>query len=145
MSLGAAIFGRLSTDTIITEIVSDRIYPSEAPQEEKKYPRLVYELTEAGKDPNPSYDGPGSLLLGGFTVACIALDPSTARGLAAAVLTSLDGQEGSWGSVSVETCFAEGYQEEPIALDLGQDRIEYVIEREFSIWFSAGGGTEGTG
>lgn len=88
MDLGKVLYSRLSTETGVTAIAGDRIYPQVIPQETDR-PALAYDFTI-----NNPVDGTAPILDASVLIGCWAKTNDDAHQLARAVQAALQDYNG---------------------------------------------------
>lgn len=129
MSVGQAIFWKLTNTAEIAALLGTRVYPHKPdPVTQPVYPLIVYQPE-------------GEQLLGAgcttysqvVNVACLANSEETAKSLATLARDSLHKQKGSWGGVSVVACFYQDGSESVDKLPIGD---LWVVEQSFNFWIN---------
>ena len=117
----------LLTQSAVTDLVGERIYPSTAPQRPQR-PLLVYRRSESSYE----YAQPGDVEICKARVHfhCQGRSASEARALAHALRVAFDGLRGVLGDVTIAFTF----------LDADQDRYEdstgtYETEQQIQFWY----------
>lgn len=121
MSVGEAIFGKLTDDPTVSGLLGDRVYPLQAVQF-SRFPLAAYEFGDSQYD--QTYSGPSGLSSHAGTIACVGLTFDSAEALGNAVRTLINGQKGTWGGVTVLGCFVN---------DVG-DALESAVETGQNVW-----------
>ena len=100
MNAGKAVYGILSANSTVTNIVSTRIFP-EIAEQEAATPFVVYQLQSV--DPEDTHDGPSKLDEVRFEFMCYADTYNEAADLATAVRGALDRVSGTYNGVNIES------------------------------------------
>jgi len=100
MNAGKAVYGILSTNTDITDIVGTKIFP-EVAEQESDLPLIVYQLQSVA--PEDTHDGPSKLDEVRFEFLCYADTYNGAADLADKVRGALDRVSGTYNAVNVES------------------------------------------
>ena len=120
MTPSEQVYQRLASDTVITGLVGDRIYPNSIPDHTTPTPWVFYTFPDGepdGEQLDASEDGSFSL-----TVDVLAEDYDQGKALADAVWSRLHG----WQGGQVKGAFWTGMSEQPV--DEG-----YHFSREFTV------------
>ena len=100
MNAGKAVYGILSANSGVTDIVSTRIFP-EIAEQEAATPFIVYQLQSV--DPDDTHDGPSKLDEVRFEFICYADSYNQAADLGEKVRGALDRVSGTYNGVNVES------------------------------------------
>ena len=100
MNTGKAVYGILSTNSGVTDLVSTRIFP-EIAEQEAATPFIVYQLQSV--DPEDTHDGPSKLDEVRFEFICYADTYDTAADVGVKVRAALDRVSGTYNGVNVES------------------------------------------
>ena len=100
MNAGKAVYGILSTNTDVTDIVGTKIFP-EVAEQESDLPLIVYQLQSVA--PEDTHDGPSKLDEVRFEFLCYADTYNGAADLADKVRGALDRVSGTYNAVNVES------------------------------------------
>lgn len=123
-----AIAGVLLSDSNVTAIVGQRIYPLRRPQK-SALPAIVYELS--GVDPHDTKSGPSTMDHDYVRVFIESNDYNTNYvNLISAVRTALDRYNGTINSITVQSVQFEGVTEFDENID---NNTVYVSEMEFKV------------
>jgi hypothetical protein len=134
---GSAIFSRLSTDTNISALVGNRIYPQYVREVDKVYPELIYKVEQDTAD--LCYDGPTGLQTCTLNVYVIGNPRQIVEPVANAVLTSLNGSLGQWGTHTyVQGCFIkdDGISDDIDTEQVDETIIAYIKELAFEVKYN---------
>ena len=100
MNAGKAVYGILSTNTEVTDIVSTRIYP-EIAEQEAPVPFIVYQVQNVS--PEDTHDGPSTLDEIRFEFLCYDATYNGAAELGDKVRGALDRVQGTYNTVNVQS------------------------------------------
>jgi len=100
MNAGKAVYGILSANSGVTDIVGTNIFP-EIAEQETAVPFIVYQLQSV--DPDDTHDGPSKLDEVRFEFLCYADSYNAAADLGVAVRAALDRVSGTYNGVHVES------------------------------------------
>lgn len=100
MNAGKAVYGILSANSGVTDIVGTNIFP-EIAEQETAVPFIVYQLQSV--DPDDTHDGPSKLDEVRFEFLCYADSYNAAADLGVAVRAALDRVSGTYNGVNVES------------------------------------------
>ena len=100
MNAGKAVYGILSTNTEVTDIVSTRIYP-EIAEQEAPVPFIVYQVQNVA--PEDTHDGPSTLDEIRFEFLCYDATYNGAAELGDKVRGALDRVQGTYNTVNVQS------------------------------------------
>lgn len=100
MTLEAAIYELLAASAGVGAIAGDRISPSSRLQG-SALPALVYQVQSI--DPVRGLAGTAGLSLGTFDVTAIGHTYASAKALAEAAITALDGEAGTHGGIAIQS------------------------------------------
>jgi hypothetical protein len=100
MNAGKAVYGILSANSGVTDIVGTNIFP-EIAEQETAVPFVVYQLQSV--DPDDTHDGPSKLDEVRFEFLCYADSYNAAADLGVAVRAALDRVSGTYNGVHVES------------------------------------------
>ena len=133
MLIGSALFSILSTDTDVSALVADRIFPNIAPQTVKTFPLIVY--SGANATSAATMDGPGRLFSQVVKVAVLSPDSDVVNDLAIKVMVALRGKSGTYNGVRLSNVFYQDETEsDEMIPDMGQDALIHIKELEFKCW-----------
>ena len=100
MNTGKAVYGILSTNSGVTDLVSTRIFP-EIAEQEAATPFIVYQLQSVA--PEDTHDGPSKLDEVRFEFICYADTYDQAADVGVKVRAALDRVSGTYNGVNVES------------------------------------------
>ena len=100
MNTGKAVYGILSTNSGVTDLVSTRIFP-EIAEQEAVTPFIVYQLQSVA--PEDTHDGPSKLDEVRFEFICYADTYDQAADVGVKVRAALDRVSGTYNGVNVES------------------------------------------
>ena len=100
MNTGKAVYGILSTNSGVTDLVSTRIFP-EIAEQEAATPFIVYQLQSVA--PEDTHDGPSKLDEVRFEFICYADTYDAAADVGVKVRAALDRVSGTYNGVNVES------------------------------------------
>lgn len=132
--VGKAIYSRLTSDAPTAAIVGTRVFPDEAPQKNRTFPLIVYELTD--QQNVRSYSGSSGLASRIVRIECAARTKEAAQALAEAVDDALDNQSGTWGGIVVQGVFQQSRDDAIYTTMQGEDFKIWVCESEYLVWFN---------
>lgn len=98
MEIEQGIDSYLSGLAAVTNLIGDRLYPVNLPQN-PTYPALTY--TQISEISIVAHDGAGDLMMCRFQFDCFALSYAGVKALARALRRALDGFKGTMGEVTV--------------------------------------------
>jgi hypothetical protein len=90
MTLGAAIYAKLTATTAIKALVANRIFPVNAPDKPER-PYIIYQVL-GGRPASTHGEAAGDSRMRSVQFACFAEDHEAAREVRDAVITALDNQ-----------------------------------------------------
>lgn len=127
MNAGKAVYGILSANTGVTDIVGTRIFP-EIAEQEAETPLIVYQLQSVA--PEDTHDGPSKLDEVRFEFLCYADSYNEAADLGEAVRAALDRVGGTYNGVNVESI---QFNDVDIELEYDPRRYSQVLKFTFRI------------
>ena len=127
MNAGKAVYGILSANSGVTDLVSTRIFP-EIAEQEAATPFVIYQLQNVY--PDDTHDGPSKLDEVTFAVLCYSDTYNGAADLAEKVRTALDRTSGTFNTVVVESI---QFNDVDIELEYQPRRYSQVLKFTFRI------------
>jgi hypothetical protein len=127
MNAGKAVYGILSANTGVTDIVGTRIFP-EIAEQETAVPFIVYQLLSV--DPEDTHDGPSKLDEVRFEFLCYADSYNAAADLGVAVRGALDRVSGTYNGVNVESV---QFNDVDVEIEYDPRRYSQVLKFTFRI------------
>ncbi len=127
MNAGKAVYGILSANTGVTDIVGTRIFP-EIAEQEAVTPFVVYQLLSV--DPEDTHDGPSKLDEVRFEFLCYADSYNAAADLGVAVRAALDRVSGTYNGVNVESV---QFNDVDVEIEYDPRRYSQVLKFTFRI------------
>ena len=127
MNAGKAVYGILSANTGVTDIVGTRIFP-EIAEQEAQTPFVIYQLQSVA--PEDTHDGPSKLDEVRFEFLCYADSYNEAADLGVAVRAALDRVSGTYNGVNVESI---QFNDVDIELEYDPRRYSQVLKFTFRI------------
>ena len=125
MIVGKAIYNILSNVTAVTDIVSTKIYPEIAPQNESQ-PYLVYSVVS--NSPTDTKEENGNVDEATIEVYCFNTNYSTAIDLGVAVRAALERKNGTYGGVQIQSI---NYTNEQ--MDVNPERSIWVAIQDYTV------------
>lgn len=132
MTIEEAVRGLLVASVDITTLVSDRIYPSQAP-ESAGFPRVIYQ--EADRQTVMTHSGPVQTNRYTMDLSCYAADYATAKRLAKLIRRLLLGYKGTPSGVRVMGVFGESEADEIELPQHGDERGVFGVSLSLALWF----------
>ena len=127
MNTGKAVYGILSTNSGVTDLVSTNIFP-EIAEQETATPFIVYQLQSV--DPEDTHDGPSKLDEVRFEFICYADTYNKAADVGVAVRAALDRVSGTYNGVNVESV---QFNDVDINIEYDPRRYSQVLKFTFRI------------
>jgi hypothetical protein len=125
MIVGKAIYNILSNVTAVTDIVSTKIYPEIAPQNESQ-PYIVYSVVS--NSPTDTKEENGNVDEATIEVYCFNTKYSTAIDLGVAVRAALERKNGTYGGVQIQSI---NYTNEQ--MDVNPERSIWVAIQDYTV------------
>lgn len=125
MIVGKAIYNILSNVTAVTDIVSTKIYPEIAPQNESQ-PYIVYSVVS--NSPTDTKEENGNVDEATIEVYCFNTNYSTAIDLGVAVRAALERKNGTYGGVQIQSI---NYTNEQ--MDVNPERSIWVAIQDYTV------------
>jgi len=125
MIVGKAIYNILSNTTAVTDIVSTKIYPEIAPQNETQ-PYIVYSIVS--NSPSDTKEDNGNIDEAQIEVYCFNTKYSLAIDLGVAVRAALERKNGTFGGVKIQSI---NYTNEQ--MDVNPERSIWVAIQDYTI------------
>ena len=125
MIVGKAIYNILSNVTAVTDIVSTKIYPEIAPQNESQ-PDIVYSVVS--NSPTDTKEENGNVDEATIEVYCFNTNYSTAIDLGVAVRAALERKNGTYGGVQIQSI---NYTNEQ--MDVNPERSIWVAIQDYTV------------
>ncbi len=125
MIVGKAIYNILSNTTAVTDIVSTKIYPEIAPQNESQ-PYIVYSVVS--NNPTDTKEDNGNVDEASIEVYCFNTKYTTAIDLGVAVRAALERRNGTFGGVKIQSI---NYTNEQ--MDVNPERSIWVAIQDYTI------------
>jgi hypothetical protein len=125
MIVGKAIYNILSTTSAVTDIVSTKIYPEIAPQNESQ-PYIVYSVVS--NNPTDTKEDNGNVDQANIEVYCFNTKYTTAIDLGVAVRAALERRNGTFGGVKIQSI---NYTNEQ--MDVNPERSIWVAIQDYTI------------
>lgn len=137
MSLSAGLFSKVETVSAVVALIGDRIYPQTVSLEQKTFPLISYKIQDVTsvKVYGPAAANP--LRSASLVLTCCGISYDDADAVAEAIIQSFDGQDGVWGTTTVQGAFLDddGIQD-GIAIDPDTEiALYYVKEVTFTVWY----------
>ena len=127
MNAGKAVYGILSANSGVTDLVSTRIFP-EIAEQEAATPFIVYQLQSVA--PEDTHDGPSKLDEVRFEFLCYADTYDTAADVGVKVRAALDRVSGTYNGVNVESV---QFNDVDIEIEYQPRRYSQVLKFTFRI------------
>ncbi len=127
MNAGKAIYGILSANSGVTDLVGTRIFP-EIAEQEAATPFIVYQLQSVA--PEDTHDGPSKLDEVRFEFLCYADTYDTAADVGVKVRAALDRVSGTYNGVNVESV---QFNDVDIEIEYQPRRYSQVLKFTFRI------------
>lgn len=127
MNAGKAVYGILSANSGVTDLVGTRIFP-EIAEQEAATPFIVYQLLSV--DPEDTHDGPSKLDEVRFEFLCYADTYDTAADVGVKVRAALDRVSGTYNGVNVESV---QFNDVDIEIEYQPRRYSQVLKFTFRI------------
>tara|TARA_R100001443_G_scaffold85795_2_gene92511 strand:+ start:226 stop:618 length:393 start_codon:yes stop_codon:yes gene_type:complete len=125
MIVGKAIYNILSNTSAVTDIVSTKIYPEIAPQNESQ-PYIVYSVVS--NNPTDTKEDNGNVDEASIEVYCFNTKYTTAIDLGVAVRAALERRNGTFGGVKIQSI---NYTNEQ--MDVNPERSIWVAIQDYTI------------
>jgi len=127
MNAGKAVYGILSANSGVTDIVGTNIFP-EIAEQETAVPFIVYQLQNVA--PEDTHDGPSKLDEVQFEFLCYADSYNAAADLGVAVRAALDRVSGTYNGVHVESV---QFNDVDVEIEYDPRRYSQVLKFTFRI------------
>ena len=127
MNAGKAVYGILSANSGVTDIVGTRIFP-EIAEQEAVTPFVIYQLQSVA--PEDTHDGPSKLDEVRFEFLCYADSYNAAADLGVAVRAALDRVSGTYNGVNVESV---QFNDVDVEIEYDPRRYSQVLKFTFRI------------
>jgi hypothetical protein len=127
MNAGRAVYGILSANSGVTDIVGTRIFP-EIAEQEAVTPFVIYQLQSVA--PEDTHDGPSKLDEVRFEFLCYADSYNEAADLGVAVRAALDRVSGTYNGVNVESV---QFNDVDVEIEYDPRRYSQVLKFTFRI------------
>ena len=127
MNAGKAVYGILSANSGVTDLVGTRIFP-EIAEQEAATPFIVYQLQSVA--PEDTHDGPSKLDEVRFEFLCYADTYNKAADVGVAVRAALDRVSGTYNGVNVESV---QFNDVDIEIEYQPRRYSQVLKFTFRI------------
>jgi len=127
MNAGRAVYGILSANSGVTDIVGTRIFP-EIAEQEAVTPFVIYQLQSVA--PEDTHDGPSKLDEVRFEFLCYADSYNEAADLGVAVRGALDRVSGTYNGVNVESV---QFNDVDVEIEYDPRRYSQVLKFTFRI------------
>jgi len=127
MNAGKAVYGILSANSGVTDIVGTRIFP-EIAEQEAVTPFVIYQLQSVA--PEDTHDGPSKLDEVRFEFLCYADSYNEAADLGVAVRAALDRVSGTYNGVNVESV---QFNDVDVEIEYDPRRYSQVLKFTFRI------------
>jgi len=127
MNAGKAVYGILSANSGVTDIVGTRIFP-EIAEQEAVTPFVIYQLQSVA--PEDTHDGPSKLDEVRFEFLCYADSYNAAADLGVAVRAALDRVSGTYNGVHVESV---QFNDVDVDIEYDPRRYSQVLKFTFRI------------
>jgi len=127
MNAGKAVYGILSANSGVTDIVGTRIFP-EIAEQEAVTPFVIYQLQSVA--PEDTHDGPSKLDEVRFEFLCYADSYNEAADLGVAVRAALDRVSGTYNGVHVESV---QFNDVDVEIEYDPRRYSQVLKFTFRI------------
>ena len=127
MNAGKAVYGILSANSGVTDIVGTRIFP-EIAEQEAVTPFVIYQLQSVA--PEDTHDGPSKLDEVRFEFLCYADSYNAAADLGVAVRAALDRVSGTYNGVNVESV---QFNDVDVDIEYDPRRYSQVLKFTFRI------------
>ena len=125
MIVGKAIYNILSNTSAVTDIVSTKIYPEIAPQNESQ-PYIVYSVVS--NNPTDTKEDNGNVDEASIEVYCFNTKYTTAIDLGVAVRAALERRNGTFGGGKIQSI---NYTNEQ--MDVNPERSIWVAIQDYTI------------
>jgi Protein of unknown function (DUF3168) len=138
MAIAEGFQSMIAAATAVTDIVADRVYPSVVKLADKVYPLITYKFDNTTT--TNTYDGPVNPLRScNIVLECIGNTYAEADELAAALLATMDGSSGTWGSTVVQGCFLndDSVIDDVVTEPETEEILLYIKELSFLVWYVA--------
>jgi hypothetical protein len=127
MNAGKAVYGILSANSGVTDLVGTRIFP-EIAEQEAATPFIIYQLQSVA--PEDTHDGPSKLDEVRFEFLCYADTYNEAADLGEKVRAALDRVKGTFNSVNVESV---QFNDVDVEIEYQPRRYSQVLKFTFRI------------
>lgn len=127
MNAGKAVYGILSANSGVTDLVGTRIFP-EIAEQEAATPFIVYQLQSVA--PEDTHDGPSKLDEVRFEFLCYADTYNEAADLGEKVRAALDRVKGTFNSINVESV---QFNDVDVEIEYQPRRYSQVLKFTFRI------------
>ena len=136
MTLGEAFYDYLATVEAITDLIGDRVYPQYVKLADKTPPLIVYKLDNTTSIVTYS-DGANALKSADIVITAVGKHYADAQAVADALVSALDGQSGTWGTVTVQGCFLhdDGISDDVITEPESEEVMYFVKELRYLTWY----------
>lgn len=128
--IGKAIYAQLHGTVAVAALVGTRIDPQFNPKTVR--PSIVY--TQDSIDRDRTYAGDRGIAKVNTTITALAATYSSVISVAAEIVTALDDQGGTWGTVEVLNATVDDEDEQVTMLDAGTDTPIYAKSMSVSFW-----------
>ena len=124
MTIQTELTTRLEADSTLSALIDSRIYPAKIPVD-ATFPLIMYQTD--GIDRTYAFSGALDAKEADIRYDCIGDKYSTARSVAAAVISSLDGYTGTLGSLLVHAIFVDDERDGRMLESADDDSLKYVV------------------
>jgi len=124
MTIQTELTTRLEADGPLAALISSRIYPAKIPVD-ATFPLIMYQTD--GIDRTYAFSGALDAKEADIRYDCIGDRYSTARSVAAAVISSLDGYTGTLGSLLIHAIFVDDERDGRMLESADDDSLKYVV------------------
>jgi hypothetical protein len=138
MSVGPTFYTRLTTDSTVSGIIGNRVYPEYARESDKTYPLAVYKIEKVTT--LTASDGPTGFATCTYTIAAIDQTYKGSSQLADKLQANLDGA--TWtdsdNNINIQGVFLEpdGRTDEVITQQDSESILYFICQLEFQVAFN---------
>lgn len=132
MSVLRAVYSRLSSDTSLTALVGERIYPAVRPQD-TTLPAVTYYHSGSEREYGLTYSS--GLVSAFVTIESWATTIASALAVAAAVRGAMDNYSGTSGTVVVDHVDLNGEQDVTESSADAEEFPVFGVSQDFNVWY----------
>jgi hypothetical protein len=136
MTIQEQIVSVLTTDSDVTNLIGNRVYPEYNLSADKVYPLAVYKVENVS--PQIASDGPTGLESCDFIVAAISPTYGQAQTLARTIYNALEGYQIRTDSIQVQGMFLkdDGFSDNVQTEQESERILYYICEVSMTCWYS---------